>query len=253
MKERTVRVLFSIFFIGFILVVSAGQSFASLANTSASLDWGQLSIFGSLNWMSQTTGTNATVSNSLGETGTSSRLETGWVSLSSAATISNANGQGLSTERQSLSALSSSSLAGTGWSNTSGSAVLTGSFTAAADGWIIITIPYSVSVDLAASNDSAASAYGRTRASISLTQSGGSTSTDSIELFSTVYGGNTFGNNRSGFFGLMKYFMAGETGTFTAQVSTETNASSPVPLPGALLLFAPGLACFVGLRRKYRD
>ena len=45
LKEKTVRILFSVMFIGFILVVSAGQSFASLANTSASLDWSQLEHF----------------------------------------------------------------------------------------------------------------------------------------------------------------------------------------------------------------
>ena len=71
-----------------------------------------------------------------------------------------------------------------------------------------------------------------------------------MEIFSTVYDGNTFNQSQSGILGLMKLFNAGETGTFTAEVSTETANSNMVPLPGALWLFVPGLACFFGLRRK---
>jgi hypothetical protein len=253
MKKQIVRILFAVSFIAFILTIPAGQAFASLVNTSASLNWSLLNIFGSLNWTSQTTATNATVSNSLGETGDASDLLPGWVSSSSTATISNAGAQGISNTPQSLSAVSYSSLADIGWSNSSGSSVLTGYFTATTTGWVIITVPYSVSMNLTASDDPTASAYGKTRASISLAQSGGSTSTDFIELFSTVYGGNTFGNSKSGLFGLMKYFETGETGTFTTEVFTDTATSSPVPLPGALWLFAPGLACFVGLRRRFRN
>ena len=74
-----------------------------------------------------------------------------------------------------------------------------------------------------------------------------------MEIFSTVYNGNTFNQSQSGMLGLMKLFNAGETGTFTAEVSTETANSNTVPLPGALLLFAPGLACFFGLRRKFSN
>ena len=170
MKKQIVRILFSIIFIGFILVVSAGQSFASLANTSASLDWSQLSIFGSLDWTSQTTNTDTTVSNSFGENEAVSDQKSGWVSSSSAVTISNAGAQGISTLEQSLSAVSYSSLADIGWSNSSGSSVLTGSFTATTTGWVIITIPYSVSLDLTASSDPAASAQGRSKALISLSQ-----------------------------------------------------------------------------------
>jgi hypothetical protein len=250
MKERTVRILFSIMFIGFILVVSAGQSFASLANASASLDWSQLSIFGSLNWVSKSTNTNATVSNSLGETGAVSDQKPGWVALSSAATISNTGAQGISSVPQTLSAASYSSLDDIGWSTSSGSSVLTGSFTATATGWVFITIPYSVSLDLLASSDPAATAQGKSKALISLSKAGGSLSTDSMEIFSTVYTGDIFNQNQSGILGLMKLFNAGETGTFTAEVSTETANSNAVPLPGALWLFVPGLVCFVGLRRR---
>jgi hypothetical protein len=241
MKKQIVQIFFSIMFIGFILVVSAGQSFASQANTGASLDWSQLSIFGSLNWISRTTNTNATVSNSFGETGDVSDQKPGWVSSSSAVTISNASAQGVSAFVQSLSAASYSSLADIGWSNSSGSSILTGSFTATTTGWVIITIPYYVSLDLTS------------KALISLSRSGGSLSTDSMEILSTIYNGNIFNQSQSGILGLMKLFNAGETGTFTAETSTETAASSPVPLPGALLLFAPGLACFFGLRRKFRN
>jgi hypothetical protein len=252
-KKQTVRILFSIIFIGFVLVVSTGQSFASMANTSASLDWSQLSIFGSLNWVSQSTNTNATVSNSFGETGVVSDPKPGWVSSSSAVTISNAGAQGISGVPQSLSSASYSSLADFGWSNSAGSSILTGSFTATETGWVIITIPYSVSLDLIASGDPAASAQGSSKAMISLFKTGGSLSTDSMEIFSTIYNGNTFNQNQSGILGLMKLFNAGETGTFTAEVSTETATSNPVPLPGAFLLFAPGLACFFVLRRKFSN
>jgi hypothetical protein len=253
MKERTVRILFSIMFIGFILVVSAGQSFASLANASASLDWSQLNIFGSLNWVSKSTNTNATVSNSLGETGAVSDQKPAWVASSSAATISNAGAQGVSTLVQSLSAASYSSLADIGWSNSSGSSVLTGSFTATTTGWVIITIPYYVSLDLTASSDPAVATQGQSKALISLSKAGGSLSTDSMEIFSTVYNGDIFNQNQSGILGLMKLFNAGETGTFTAEVSTETATSNVVPLPGAILFLAPGLACFFGLRRKFSN
>jgi len=51
----------------------------------------------------------------------------------------------------------------------------------------------------------------------------------------------------------MKLFNAGETGTFTAEAFTETAISNVVPLPAALWLFAPGLACFFGLRRKFNN
>jgi hypothetical protein len=77
------------------------------------------------------------------------------------------------------------------------------------------------------------------------------TATEFIEFFSTVYGSDTFGVNESGNFGFGKWFGAGETGTFTAEVFTETATSNMVPLPGALLLFAPGLACFFGMRKRF--
>jgi hypothetical protein len=141
-------------------------------------------------------------------------------------------------------AVSYSNLDGTGWSKSSGTAVLSASFTTTTAGWIMVYLPYSVSVDLAASSGSTESAYGKTRASISLAKSGGTTATEFIEFFSTVYGSDTFGVNESGNFGFGKWFGAGETGTFTAEVFTETATSNMVPLPGALLLFAPGLACF---------
>jgi hypothetical protein len=253
MKKQMVRILFSIFVIGFLLATPANQVFASLANASASLDWSQLSIFGSLNWVSKSTNTNATVSNGFGETGVVSDPKPGWVSSSSAVTISNAGAQGISGVLQSLSAASYSSLADKGWSNSSGSTILTGSFTATTTGWVIITIPYYVSLDLAASSDLAASAQGRSKATISLFKTGGSLSIDSMEIFTTVYDGNTYNQNQSGILGLMKLFNAGETGTFTAEVFTETATSNAVPLPGALLLFVPGLACFFGLRRKFRN
>jgi hypothetical protein len=249
MKEQRKRILFGII-IGIVLVIPPGHAYASLVNTNASLDWSQLNIFGSLDWISKTTSTNTTVSNSLNETDVSLDLKPGWVSSSSPATISNATAQGISIADQSLFASSNSNLIGMGWSNSSGNAILTGSFTATATGWIMITVPYSVFIDLMASDDLTASAYGKTRASISLAQSGGSVSSDFIELFSTVYGGNTFVNNKSGIFGLMKYFAAGETGTFTAEVSTEANVSNPVPLPGAFLLLGPGLACIAIFRRR---
>jgi hypothetical protein len=253
MKKRIVRILFSILFISFVLAASAGQSFASLANAGVSLDWSQLSVFGSLNWVSRFTDTNATVSNNLGETGAVSDQKPGWVSSSSIAGISNTNTQGVSALPQSLSAASYSSLADIGWSNSAGSTVLTGSFMATTAGWVIISIPYSISLDLAASSDPASSAQGRSKALISLSRAGGNISTDSTEIFSTVYNGNTFNQIQSGMFSLMKLFSAGETGTFTAEVSTETANSNAVPLPGALLLFAPGLACFFGLRRKFSN
>jgi hypothetical protein len=252
MKKQTVRILFSITFIGFILVTLAGQSFASLANAGASLDWSQLSIFGSLNWISRTTSTNATVSNSFGETGTVSDQKPGWVSSSSPATISNAGAQGISAAPQSLSASSYSSLADIGLSNSSGSAVLTGSFTATALGWVIVTIPYFVSLDLTSSSDPTGGALGRSRVMVSLSRTDGS-STDFVDLFLTVNNGRTFNQSRSGLFGLMKEFDVGETGIFTAEVFTETATSNPVPLPGAAWLFAPGLACFFGLRRKFSN
>jgi hypothetical protein len=253
MKKRIVRILFGILFIGFILVTPAVQTFASMANTSASLDWSQLSIFGSLKWASQSTNTSATVSNSFGETGVVSDPKPGWVSSSSAVTISNAGAQGISTLEQSLSTVSYSSLVDKGWSNSSGSAVLTGSFTATADGWVIITIPYSVSLDLTSSSYPAATTLGRSKVVVSLSRTGGSISTDFMELFSTVNNGSTFNHSQSSMFGLMKEFYAGETGTFTAEVFSETATSNPVPLPGALWLFVPGLACFFGLRRKFRN
>jgi hypothetical protein len=251
MKEQRKRILFGILFIGFILVIPPGQAFASLANMGSSIDWSQLSIFGNLNWTSQTTSTNATVSNSLNETGTLSDLKSGWVSSSSLSTISNANAQGIGITNQSLLASSNSNLTGIGWSNSSGGAILTGSFTVMATGWIMISVPYSVFIDLTASDDFVASAYGKTRASISLAQNGGDTSTDFVEFCSNVYGGNTFGNNKSGTFSLMKLFNAGETGTFTAEVSTEANVSNTVPLPGAFLLLGPGLVCIAIFRRRF--
>jgi hypothetical protein len=253
MKKQIVQMFFSSIFIGFILTALAGQSFASQANASASLDWSQLSIFGSFNWVSKSTTTNATVSNSLGKTGAISDQKPGWVASSSAATISNAGAQGISAVPESLSAASYSSLADIGWSTSSGSSVLTGSFTATTTGWVIITIPYSVSLDLLASSDPAATAQGKSKALISLSKAGGSLSTDSMEIFSTVYTGDIFNQNQSGILGLMKLFNAGETGTFTAEASSETATSNPVPLPGALWLFVPGLACFVGLRRKFHN
>ena len=57
--------------------------------------------------------------------------------------------------------------------------------------------------------------------------------------------------NHPTYLSLIKMFNTGETGTFTAEVSTETANSNTVPLPGALLLFAPGLACFFGLRKRF--
>jgi hypothetical protein len=253
MKKQMVRILFSIIFIGFVLVASSGRSFASFANTSASLDWSQLSIFGSLNWVSKSTNTNATASNSFGETGSVSDQKPGWVSSSSVATTSNAATQGISTVSQSLSATSNSSLADKGWSNSSGSTILTGSFTATTTGWVIITIPYYVSLDLTSSSYPPATALGRSKVVVSLSRTGGSISTDFMELFSTVNNGSTFNQSQSGMFGLMKEFYAGETGTFTAEVFTETATSNAVPLPGALLLFVPGLVCFFGMRRKFNN
>jgi hypothetical protein len=250
MKKQTVRILFGILFIGFMLAVPVNQVFASMANISASLDWSQLSIIGSLNWASKSTDTNATVSNSFGETGAVSDQKPGWVSSSSAVTISNANAQGTSTMPQSLSSASYSNLNDKGWSSSSGSAILTATFIATDDGWITIYLPFTISMNLSASSDPTASAYGKTRASVSLAQSDGTTTTEFMEFFSTVSDGNSFEKSRSGIFGLIRYFEAGKTGTFTAEVSTETANSNMVPLPGALWLFAPGLACFVGLRRR---
>jgi hypothetical protein len=73
-----------------------------------------------------------------------------------------------------------------------------------------------------------------------------------MELFSIVYNNNTFSQSQSGILGLMKLFNAGETGTFMAEVFTEAVASNPVPLPGAVWLFAPGLASFFTLRRRFQ-
>jgi hypothetical protein len=258
MKKQIVLILFSIIFTGFTLVASAGQSFASMANAGALLDWSQLSIFGSLNWLSESTATSATVSNSFGETGAFSDLKSGWVDSSSTAYISGANAQGWKGLSgiplcQTLSSTSQVDPTNYKWSNGSGNAILTGSFTTTAEGWVIVQVPYSISLDLVASNDLTASTYGKARASVSLSQLGGTTTAEFIELFSTVYGGNTFENSKSGWFGLMKLVRADETWTFTAEVSTETATSNPVPLPGALWLFVPGLACFVGLRRKFHN
>jgi hypothetical protein len=251
MNKRLVQILFGILFIGFILV-PAGQVFASLATAGASLDLSGLIPLGNWNW-NWTSSTDTMASNSLNENGDTSDLMPGWVSSSRVTTVSNAEGQGANSAWQSLSALSNSSLDGTGWSSSSGSVVLTGSFTAPTTGWVMIIVPYSVSLDLAASSDPAASAHGKTRASISLTQNGGSASTDFIEFLSTVYSGNEYVENKSGNnykLGVMKWFVAGATGTFRAEVSTETAMSNVVPLPGALWLFAPGLACFFGLRKR---
>jgi hypothetical protein len=253
MKKQVVRILLGILFIGFILALPAGQAFASLANTSISLNLsGLINILGSL---TGTTGTDATISNSLGEMKDLSDLKPGWASSLSNATISNAAAHGESIAGQSLFTTSYTNLNGTGWSSSSGNAILTGSFTftAPVSAWVMVFVPYSITMDLTASNGPLASAYGKTKASISLAKSGGSTSTDFIELFSTVYDGNTYVENKSGDnykLAVMKWFVAGETGTFTAEVFTETATSNPVPLPGALWLFAPGLACFVGLRRR---
>jgi hypothetical protein len=256
MKRLLVRILFSILFIGFMFAMPMNQAFASMANASASFDWSQLSIFGSLNWVSRSTDTSATASNNFGETGAAADSKSGWVSSSSVVGISNGGAQGVSILEQSLSAVSYSSLAGTGWGNSAGSSVLTGSFTADATGWIIISVPYSVSLDLTASPGSAESAQGKAKVQISLAKTGESTSTDSMELFSTVYDGNIFNQSLGQqpdhpvYLGLMKMFYVGETGTFTVEAFTETAMSNVVPLPGALWLFAPGLACFFGLRKR---
>jgi len=229
----------------------AGKAFASLVNTSASLDWSQLNFFGSVTWISQNVSTDVSALNSAGESQTFSDYQIGWISSSSAAVISNEVSQGIFIVDQSLNATSYSNLASTGWTNNSGSAILNGSFTATSTGWIVITIPYTVSVDLTASSGTEASAQGLSRVLISLSKTGGSTSTDSMELFSIVYNNDTFSQSQSGILGLMKLFNAGETGTFRAEVFTEAAASNPVPIPGAVWLFAPGLASFFTLRRRF--
>lgn len=251
MKKQIIRTLCAVLvLVSIALVIPAGRTFASMINTSASLDWSQLNIFG-VTWISQNVSTDVSALNSAGESQTFSDYQTGWISSSSAAVISNATSQGISMVDQSLNATSYASLTNIGWVNNSGNAVLTGSFAATVSGWVIITIPYSVSVDLTASSGTEASAQGLSRVLISLSKTGGSTSTDSMELFSIVYNNDTFSQSQSGILGLMKLFNAGETGTFRAEVFSEANASNPVPLPGAIWLFAPGLACFIGLRRKY--
>jgi len=251
MKKQIIRALCVVLVVvSIVLVIPVERTFASMINTSASLDWSQLNIFG-ITWISRNVSTDVSALNSASESQTFSDYQTGWISSSSAAAISNAASQGISIVDQSLSATSYASLTNIGWVNSSGSTVLTGSFMATASGWVVITIPYSVSVDLTASSGTEASAQGLSRVLISLSKTGGSTSTDSMELFSIVYNNDTFSQNQSGILGLMKLFYAGETGTFRAEVFTEANASNPVPLPGAIWLFAPGLACFIGLRRKY--
>lgn len=254
MKKQIIRIFLLLFIISIILIAPTKTVFASLVNTSASLEgfsiFSELSgLITGLNWTATTT---TSASNSLGETGFLPDGEPGWTSWMVA--TSNSGSQSTSIAGQSLSTTSYTNLVTTGWSNSSASVVLTGSFTAATTGWVMIMLPYSISLDLTASDDPAAFAYGKVRTSISLAQLDGSVSTDSIELFSTIYGGDTYSDSRYGDnykLGVMKWFVAGETGTFRAEVFTEANASNPVPLPGAIWLFAPALACFIGLRRKY--
>ncbi|HVN97949.1 MAG TPA: hypothetical protein VMT62_16080 [Syntrophorhabdaceae bacterium] len=251
MKTQTGRVFFGVLLIGILLVVAQSQALASIADSTASLDLSQFNISWGLNWTtgSQTTGTNALASNSLGENGTFSDLEPGWVSSSSAVNISNAYAQGATAASVLISSVSHSNLDGIGSANSSGSAMLTGSFTVTTAGWVFVTIPYTISLGLAASNDPAAAASGDSKAWISLSKAGAGVSTDSMEITTTVYNGNTFNQTQSAIFGVMKWFDAGETGTFTAETSTQASASE-VPLPAALGLFAPGLACLFGLRKR---
>lgn len=256
MKKRAIGIRYFLVFIGIVLLVPAGRASACLVNTAAASLEG-FSIFSELsglitglNW-TVTTGSSAT--NDIGETASLPEGEPGWTSWTVA--ISNSGSQSTSVTGQSLSIASYAGLTDMGWTGSSGSVILTGSFTAATTGWVMITLPYSITLDLITSDNSSASAYGRAKASISLAQLGGSISTDSIELFSTAYGGDTYFDSRSGEnyrLGVMKWFVAGETGIFTAEVFTEAVSSSPVPLPGAVWLFAPGFASFLTLRRRFR-
>ena len=93
---------------------------------------------------------------------------------------------------------------------------------------------------------------GMARALLYLSQSGGS-ATDTKEVISTVYNGNASVNSKSGWLGLMTWFEAGETGTFRAEVTTETRTANPVPLPGALWLLGPSCAGLVALRRRFHS
>jgi hypothetical protein len=252
MKKQMIRTLFSILFFGFVLVIPLSQALAAYVTASASFDWnrspGGFTVVGGAIWTSQGTGTNAVASNNTGETQLNSDYQSGWVSSSSVASISNANTQSLvGSDSWKPSATSQANLTGYGWSNGTGNSILTGVFTANVNGWVFITVPYTVSVDLSALGDPVVSPYGKATALLSLSQSGGSVSTDTMEIISTAYGLNS----KSGFLGVMKYFLAGETGTFTAEVSTEANVSNTVPLPGAFLLLGPGLVCIVIFRRRF--
>jgi len=258
MDRKLDRILYSIIFVGIVLFVSAGQAFASYANASASLDWSRFNISGDVSWILKNTSTSAAVSNSLGGSGATSDLKPGWVSSSSMAAISNVNAQGqISTNLpppKTPLAASQANLVTYGWSSGTGSAVLTGSFTFTAQdaGFVVIAVPYTVSVNLLATDGSAGYSMGMARALLYLSQSGGS-ATDTKEVISTVYNGNASVNSKSGWLGLMTWFEAGETGTFRAEVTTETRTANPVPLPGALWLLGPSCAGLVALRRRFHS
>ena len=177
----------------------------------------------------------------------------GWVPSSSMANISNVSAQGLNSS-SALSGISYTELAEYGWNIGSGRGLLTGTFTANSPGFIVIVVPYAITLDLFAPDDPTAYSMGKAKAFLSLTQNGGGVSTDTMELISTIYGGNTFQNEKRSLSRPHEMVRSWRyTGTFRAEVTTEASISNPVPLPGALLLFAPGLACFFGLRRKFSN
>jgi hypothetical protein len=247
-KKQMFRVFLSVLFIGFMLIMPAEKTFAAYANSYASIDWSQIVVA----WTSQSTSSIATASSGFEEPKVSSDLRLGWVPSSSVANISNASAQGLNS-LVALSGTSSAELVGYGWSIGSGSGLLTGSFTANSPGFVVIVVPYTVTLDLLAPDGPTAYSMGRARASLSFTRSGGGVCTDTMELISTIYGGNAFQNEKKSYLGLIRWFDLGDAGTFRAEVTTEAGVSNTVPLPGALLLFAPGLACFFGLRRKFSN
>jgi hypothetical protein len=267
--EKVLAIVFVLCFsVGGLLVCPSAHATAT-ASSVATIDWTSFTMaLGSgmgLTWTQQGDWSEAAVKHNgvqkdqQAQAGGSWVGGSGWGDTSATASFTTANGYGTGTASTTASELkavssASSNLGGNfeagahGWSeNRSGRFVVTGT------GTITFSVNYALSTTLfetlARPNDLAMS---NVEAGLYLlNNTSPANALDAQSIWKPHWDPPLNGTlSKAGTLNVSLLFNDGDTGYFAAMVTSGSEASS-VPLPSALYLLAPGLACIVGLRRRF--
>lgn len=228
----------------FLWVQGAGVASATAVSTgSVTFTWAELKVVGDTDYSSSTAVSNGAYVNL---NGVYVDLSTPPVRVDSASGYEEAQVADVFSVSGSLTSNSQ----GYSWGYAQASRSFT--FRTGADGWVTITIPWTVTVT-ASTERVEEFAYSYAGYNLSLTAgSSGKWSSDELWAYFYYEVGESTISDDEGVASIRAFFKAGQTVTFYCGLYSENDVSSPVPVPPSMLLLGSGLLGLLGVGIRTR-